>query len=205
MSKFEIFKNEDEENNSKEKSNSPESPYYRLLKSRVITIYDTIDSKLAKEINAQLLFLEQEDPEKLITVFINSPGGEIFSGFSIFDTMSFIQPKVRTIAAGLCASIAIIILLGGEKGQRFAFPNSRLLIHQPSIYGQIFGQASDLEIAANEIMMAKERINQIISNHTGRPIKKVIEETERDYWLSPEDSIKYGLIDKIITNRSDIA
>ncbi|KAA3606868.1 MAG: ATP-dependent Clp protease proteolytic subunit [Calditrichaeota bacterium] len=204
MSKFEIFNNDDE-NNSKDKSKSPESPYYRLLKSRVITINDAVDSKLAKEVNAQLLFLEQEDPEKEITVFINSPGGEIFSGFSIFDTMNFVQPKVRTVAAGLCASIAIIILLGGEKGQRFAFPNSRLLIHQPSVHGQIYGQASDLEIAANEIMMAKEKINQIISTHTGQSMERVVDDTERDYWLSPEESIEYGLIDKIITNRSDIA
>lgn len=204
MSRFEIFNNDDE-NNTKDKAKSPESPYYRLLKSRVITINDAVDSKLAKDVNAKLLFLEQEDPEKEITVFINSPGGEIFSGFSIFDTMNFVQPKVRTVAAGLCASIAIIILLGGEKGQRFAFPNSRLLIHQPSVHGQIYGQASDLEIAANEIMIAKEKINHIISSHTGQPMDKVAIDTERDYWLSPEESIDYGLIDKIITNRSDIA
>ncbi|MCC7429270.1 ATP-dependent Clp protease proteolytic subunit [bacterium] len=203
MSKF-LIDNEEEEKEPAKEEKEDFNPMAKLLKSRVILISEAVDSKLARQVNNQLLLLEQDDPNKDITVFINSPGGEIFSGFSIYDTMNFIQPRVKTVAAGLCASIAIIILLGGEKGFRYSFPNSRLLIHQPSVHGQIYGQASDLEIAAKEIIMAREKINKIIADHTGQKIRKVTEDTERDYWLSPEESIDYGLINKVISKRSEI-
>jgi len=173
--------------------------FSRLLEDRIIFIGTPIDSEVANLVIAQLLYLEREDKEKDIDLYINSPGGEVTSGLAIYDTMQFIKPDVSTICIGQAASIAAVLLAGGAKGKRFALPYSRILIHQP--WGQIFGQATDIKIQAEEIMRLKRIIHEILAHHTGQPIEKIERDTERDYYMSAMEAKEYGIIDNIIYPR----
>ncbi|MBC7330131.1 ATP-dependent Clp endopeptidase proteolytic subunit ClpP [bacterium] len=173
--------------------------FSRLLEDRIIFIGTPINSEVANLVIAQLLYLEREDKEKDIDLYINSPGGEVTSGLAIYDTMQFIKPDVSTICIGQAASIAAVLLAGGAKGKRFALPYSRILIHQP--WGQIFGQATDIKIQAEEIMRLKRIIHEILAHHTGQPIEKIERDTERDYYMSALEAKEYGLIDNIIYPR----
>lgn len=173
--------------------------FSRLLEDRIIFIGTPINSEVANLVIAQLLYLEREDREKDIDLYINSPGGEVTSGLAIYDTMQFIKPDVSTICIGQAASIAAVLLAGGAKGKRFALPYSRILIHQP--WGQIYGQATDIKIQAEEMLRIKRIIHEILSKHTGQPIDKVERDTERDYYMSAEEAKEYGLIDGIIFPR----
>lgn len=174
----------------------------KLLKTRTILVSDTINKKMAEKIISQLLLLEQEDPEKDIKMFINSPGGDADAGFAILDMIRFVKPKVKTICAGVTASAAVIILLGGEKGNRFSLPNARVLIHQPSTGVQ--GTAADIQIEASEILKCREKINKLIADETGQTIEKVENDTKRNLWTSADESLNYGLVDKIVTIGSDL-
>lgn len=174
----------------------------KLLKTRTIIVSDTIDKKLSQKIMSQLLLLEQEDPDKEISMFINSPGGDADAGFAILDMIKFIKPKVKTICTGVTASAAVIILLGGEKDNRYSLPNARILIHQPSTGVQ--GTASDIQIEASEILKCREKINRLISKETGQSIERVTNDTRRNLWMPAEEALKYGLISKIIEKREDL-
>lgn len=171
--------------------------YSRLLKDNIIFLGTPIDDNVANLVIAQLLFLEAENPDKDIYLYINSPGGSVSAGLAIYDTMQFIKPDVTTICIGQAASMAAVLLAGGTKGKRFALPHSRILIHQPM--GGMQGQASDIEIHANEIIRIKKLLNEILSKHTGQPVEKIEKDTDRDYIMSAEEAIEYGIIDKIIT------
>ncbi len=171
--------------------------YSRLLKDNIIFLGTPIDDNVANLVIAQLLFLEAENPDKDVYLYINSPGGSVSAGLAIYDTMQFIKPDVTTICIGQAASMAAILLAGGTKGKRFALPNSRILIHQPM--GGMQGQASDIEIHANEIIRIKKLLNEILSKHTGQPIEKIEKDTDRDYIMSANEAVEYGIIDKIIT------
>lgn len=173
--------------------------YSRLLKERIIFLGTQIDDQTANVVIAQLLFLESEDPDKDIYLYINSPGGYITSGLAIYDTMQYIKPHVSTICIGQAASMAAVLLAGGEKGKRYALPNSRILIHQP--LGGFQGQATDIDIQAREILRMKERINRILMKHTGQPLEKIAKDTERDFYMSAEQALEYGIIDKIVEKR----
>lgn len=173
--------------------------YSRLLKERVIFITGPIEDYMANLIVAQLLFLEAENPEKDINIYINSPGGSVTSGMSIYDTMSYIKPDISTLCIGQASSMGAILLTGGTKGKRFALPNSRVMIHQP--LGGFQGQATDIEIHAQEILKIKTKLNEILSLHSGKKIDQVIQDTERDNFMSGEEAAKYGLIDKVIEKR----
>ena len=174
----------------------------KLMKSRIIMITDVITKRLAQRTIGQLLILEQEDPEKEIKVFINSPGGDADAGFAIYDMMKFIKPKIKNICAGVAASAAVIILLGADKENRVSLPNSRILIHQPST--GVHGTASDIQIEASEILKCREKINRMISDETNREFEKVENDTKRNYWMSAEEAVEYGLISKIINTQSDL-
>ena len=174
--------------------------YSRLLKDNIIFIGTPIDDQIANLIVAQLLFLEAEDPEKDINLYINSPGGSITAGMAVCDTMQFIRPDVTTICVGQCASMAALLLTAGTKGKRFALPNSRILIHQPSI-GGISGQATDIKIHAEEIIRMRELTSQIIARHTGQTYETVERDVERDRIMSPMQAKEYGLIDEVIVHR----
>ena len=176
--------------------------YSRLLKERVIFLVGPIDDITANVVVAQLLFLEAENPDKDISLYINSPGGSVTAGMAIYDTMQFIKPDITTLCIGQAASMGALLLTAGAKGKRFCLPNARVMIHQP--LGGFQGQASDIEIHAKEIMFLKERLNTILSHHTGRPIKKIMKDTDRDNFMSAEDSKDYGLIDQVINNRSEV-
>jgi ATP-dependent Clp protease protease subunit len=173
--------------------------YSRLLKERIIFLGTPIDDQTANVVIAQLLFLESEDPEKDIYLYINSPGGYITSGLAIYDTMQYIKPHVSTICIGQAASMAAVLLAGGEKGKRYALPNSRILIHQP--LGGFQGQATDIDIQAKEILRMKDRINRILMRHTGQPLEKIANDTERDFYMTAEQALEYGIIDKIVEKR----
>ena len=174
--------------------------YSRLLRDRVIILGRPIDDAMANLIVAQLIFLAADDPEKEIQVYINSPGGQVSAGFAIYDTMQYVQAPIMTVAMGMAASFATVILMSGAKGKRFALSNSRIHLHQPLIGGRgLSGQASDLEIHANEIIRVKKELNQLIATHTGQPLEKIEKDTDRDFYLSPEEAIEYGLIDGVIT------
>jgi len=173
----------------------------KLLKSRIIMITDEINKKLAQSVIAQLLLLEQEDPEREIKVFINSPGGDADAGFAIYDMMKFVKPKVLNICAGVVASAAVLILLGAENKNRVSLPNSRILIHQPST--GVHGTASDIQIEASEILKCREKINRMIAEETNQKFEKVENDTKRNYWMSADEAISYGLISKIIKNNAD--
>ena len=173
--------------------------YSRLLKERIIFLTGPIDDNIASLVCAQLLFLESENPKKEISFYINSPGGIVWSGLAVYDTMQYISSKIMTICIGQAASASSLLLAAGEKDMRFSLPNSRIMIHQPS--GGYQGQVTDLEIQTNEIIKTKKRLNQIYAKHTGKNIKEVELIMERDKYFSPEEAIKFGLIDKIVKNR----
>ncbi|HIE90581.1 MAG TPA: ATP-dependent Clp endopeptidase proteolytic subunit ClpP [Methylophilaceae bacterium] len=177
--------------------------YSRLLKERVIFLVGPVNDNSANIIVAQLLFLEAENPDKDISFYINSPGGSVTSGMSIYDTMQFIKPDVSTLCIGQAASMGSFLLSSGAKGKRFSLPNSRIMIHQPS--GGFQGQSSDIQIQAKEIMYLRERLNKILADNTGKSSKEINVDTERDNFMSAEESVKYGLIDKVITGRTAVA
>jgi ATP-dependent Clp protease protease subunit len=173
--------------------------YSRLLKDRIVFLGTEINDDVANLITAQFLFLESEDPEKEINFYINSPGGSVTAGMAIYDTMEFIRPPVSTLCLGQAASMGAIMLLAGAKGRRYALPHSRIILHQP--LGGMQGQASDLEIHAKEILHAREEINNIIMKHTGQNLRKIEKDTDRDYFMSPQQAVEYGLIDEVIVSR----
>ncbi len=175
--------------------------YSRLLKNRIIFLGDEIEDQMANLVIAQLLFLEQEDPDKDIDLYINSPGGSVTAGMAIYDCMQLIKPDVSTICLGMAASAAALLLCAGASGKRFSLPYSRILIHQPWIKS-IGGQATDVDIHAREIIKTKATLNDIIARHTGQPLEKVSRDTERDYYMSAQEAVEYGLIDKVITKES---
>jgi ATP-dependent Clp protease protease subunit len=170
--------------------------YSRLLEERIIFLGTGIDDNVANVVIAQLLFLEKVNPNKDITVYVNSPGGQVSSTLAIYDTMQYIKPDVSTVCLGMAASGGAIILMGGEKGKRFALPHSEIMIHQP--LGGTEGQATDIHIHAQHIIQTKELLNKMIADHTGQPLKKVIEDTERDKFMTAQEAQKYGIVDKII-------
>jgi len=176
--------------------------YSRLLKDRIIFVGSAIDSEVANLIVAQLLFLESEDPEKDISFYINSPGGVVSAGLAIYDTMQYIKPDVATVCIGQAASMGAFLLAAGAKGKRVALPNSRIMIHQPA--GGTQGQATDIKIQANEILRMRDALNEILSRHTGQDIKKISEDTERDYFMSAKESMEYGIVDKVVADRSEL-
>jgi ATP-dependent Clp protease protease subunit len=173
-----------------------------LLDSRNIIISQSIDSNLANSIYSRLVLLEKDNPQKPITVIINSQGGSADSGFCIYDMLKFVKPPIITITAGLCASAAIIIFLAGEKGKRFALPNARFLLHQPST--SAVGPASDLEITANQILKIRDQFNQIIADETGQDVKKITQDANRDFWLNAIEAVEYRLVSKIISGRDEL-
>ena len=175
-----------------------------LLKSRIVVLSEGIGSTAAKRVIEQLLTMEQDDPEKDIWIYLNSPGGEVSSGFGIYDTIRFIKPKVKIIVTGLAASIATVILLAADRENRISLPNSRLLIHQPLIGGNIQGRASDLEITANEILKTREKLVQLYHQETKQPIARLQKDIERDYWMTPSEALEYGLISRIVAHSSEI-
>ena len=173
--------------------------YSRLLKERIIFLSGPIDDYISNLVVAQLLFLESENPEKDISIYINSPGGVISSGLAIYDTMQFISPQVSTLCIGQAASMGSLLLAGGEKGKRFALTNSRIMIHQP--LGGFQGQASDFEIHAKEMLLVKQKVNEILAKHTGKTLKKVEQDTDRDNFLNAKEAKTYGIIDEILESR----
>ncbi len=173
--------------------------YSRLLKERVIFVVGPVEDHMANLIVAQLLFLESENPDKDIHLYINSPGGVVTAGLSIYDTMQFIKPDVSTMCIGQAASMGAFLLAGGAKGKRFCLPNARVMIHQPS--GGAQGQASDIDIQAREILSLRERLNKLMAEHTGQPLDVIERDTERDRFMSPEESKEYGLVDEVIVSR----
>ena len=176
--------------------------YSRLLKERVIFLSGPIDDNISNLVVAQLLFLESENPEKDISIYINSPGGSISAGLAIYDTMQFISSSVSTLCIGQAASMGALLLAGGDKGKRFVLPNSRVMIHQP--LGGFQGQASDFEIHAKEILHMKKIVNEILAKHTGHSVKKIEKDTDRDNFLDAEAAIKYGIVDKVLNERDQI-
>jgi len=173
--------------------------YSRLLKERVVFAVGPVEDYMANVIVAQLLFLESENPEKDIALYINSPGGSVSAGLAIYDTMQFIKPDVSTICIGMAASMGAVLLAGGAKGKRFMLPNSRAMIHQPS--GGYQGQASDIHIQAQEILKIRERLNEILAHHTGHSVEKIKLDSERDNFMSPTEAVAYGLVDKLLDKR----
>jgi ATP-dependent Clp protease protease subunit len=175
--------------------------YSRLLKERVIFLVGPVNDQSANVIVAQLLFLESENPDKDVALYINSPGGSVYAGMAIYDTMRFIKPEVSTLCTGLAASMGAFLLAAGTKGKRFSLPNSRIMIHQPS--GGAQGQATDIQIQAREILDLRERLNGMLAENTGQTIDRIALDTERDNFMSAPDAVSYGLIDKVLTSRAD--
>ena len=173
--------------------------YSRLLKERIIFVVGPIDDHMANLVVAQLLFLESENPTKEINLYVNSPGGSVTAGLSVYDTMQFIKPNISTLCIGQAASMGAILLAGGSKKKRFALPNSRVMIHQP--LGSFQGQATDFDIQAKEILSIRSRLNEILSKHTGQTLKKIQNDTERDNFMTSSDALKYGIIDEILESR----
>jgi ATP-dependent Clp protease protease subunit len=171
--------------------------YSRLLKDRIIFLGTPIDAQVANTIVAQLLFLDAQNPNQEIRLYINSPGGEVDAGLAIYDTMQFVRAPVSTIVIGMAASMAAVILAAGEKGRRYALPHAKVMIHQP--WGGVRGTASDIAIQAQEILKAKKLLNEILAQHTGQPLEKVERDTDRDYYLSAQEALEYGLIDQVVT------
>jgi ATP-dependent Clp protease, protease subunit len=174
--------------------------YSRLLRERVVFLVGPVNDQTANLVVAQLLFLESENPDKDISLYINSPGGSVSSGLSIFDTMQFIKPDVSTLCMGMAASMGSFLLAAGAKGKRFALPNSRIMIHQPS--GGTQGQATDIEIHAREIIKTREQLNRIYAERTGQPLEKITADMERDFFMSPDEAKSYGLIDQVLDKRA---
>lgn len=173
--------------------------YSRLLKERVIFIVGPVEDHMANLVVAQLLFLESENPDKDIHVYINSPGGSVTAGLAIYDTMQFIKPDVTTMCIGQAASMGAVLLAGGRKGKRYSLPHSRIMIHQPM--GGFQGQATDIDIHAREILLVRERLNKILAEHTGQPMEKIQHDTDRDNFMSAEESVTYGIVDQVLENR----
>ena len=176
--------------------------YSRLLKERVIFLVGPIDDMTANVVVAQMLFLEAENPDKDISLYINSPGGSVTAGMAIYDTMQFIKPDVSTLCIGQAASMGALLLTAGAKNKRFCLPNSRIMIHQP--LGGFQGQASDIEIHAKEILYLKQKLNEILSKHTGQPLEKIAVDTDRDNFMSADFALDYGMVDQVIDNRKDV-
>jgi ATP-dependent Clp protease protease subunit len=176
----------------------------QLYANRTIVLSEGIDSDAARRVISQLLALDATDPTKDIVMILNSPGGSVTSGFAIYDTMRFIRPKIKVVVSGLAASIATVILLGAEKKNRIAMPNSQLLIHQPLIPGAVQGQASDLEITAKEILKTREKLTKLYNEETGQPAARIQKDIERDYWMSAQEALEYGLISRIVTSLKEI-
>jgi ATP-dependent Clp protease protease subunit len=174
----------------------------RLIKKRTVLISRVINEVTAERVIASLILMEEEDPNSPITVYINSPGGAADSGFAIYDVLRFARPQVRTVCSGLCASAALIIFLAADKGRRYALPNSRFLLHQP--FTTAWGQASDLQITAKEILKLKDRFNSIVAEATGKEVEQISQDANRDFWLSAKEALDYHLVDKIIVSRKDI-
>jgi len=170
--------------------------YSRLLKDRIIFLGTPVDDNVANIIIAQLLFLESQDPKKDIKLYVNSPGGSVTAGMAIYDTMQYIKPDVSTICIGMAASMAAVLMAAGKKGKRFVLPNSEIMIHQ--VMGGMEGQAADIKIRAERILRIKDRLNDILSKHTGQPLKKVEKDSDRDYFMTADEAVKYGIADKII-------
>ncbi len=174
--------------------------YSRLLKENIIFLGTPIDDAVSNLIIAQLLFLEAEDPERDISIYINSPGGSITAGLAILDTMRFVRPDIVTFCVGQAASMAAVLLAAGAKGKRFSLPNSRIMIHQPSMHS-LAGQAADIDIYAKEILRMRETLNTILSEFTGQPVERIARDVDRDYIMSPDQAVEYGMIDKVVTSR----
>ena len=177
--------------------------YSRLLKDRIIVLVGPVEDHMANLVVAQMLFLESENPDKDIHLYINSPGGSVTAGMSIYDTMQFIRPDVSTLCVGQAASMGAFLLAAGTAGKRYALPNSRMMLHQPS--GGSRGVAADIEIQAQEILLMRERLNKLIAEHTGKDEATVAKDTDRDFWMSPDAALEYGLVDKVQKTRSEIA
>ena len=177
--------------------------YSRLLKERVVFIVGPVDDYMANIVVAQILFLESENPDKDISLYINSPGGVVTAGLAIYDTMQFVKPDISTICIGQAASMGAVLLAGGSKGKRFALPHARMMIHQP--LGGFQGQAADMEIHAREMLYTRDRLNKILARHTGQSVDQIKKDTDRDNFMSSADAVSYGLIDKILENRGEIA
>ena len=175
--------------------------YSRLLRERLIFLVGPVTDQTANLVVAQMLFLESENPDKDIHLYINSPGGSVSAGMAVYDTMQFIKPDVSTLCTGLAASMGSFLLAAGAKGKRFCLPNSRVMIHQPS--GGFSGQASDIEIHAKEVLYLKRKLNQMMAEHTGQPLEVIERDTDRDNFMGAEDAVKYGLIDRVLKNRSE--
>ena len=175
--------------------------YSRLLKERVVFIVGPIEDQVANLVVAQLLYLESENPDKDIHLYINSPGGAVSSGLSIYDTMQFVKPDISTICVGQAASMGAVLLAGGANGKRFCLPHSRVMIHQPIAGFQ--GQASDIDIHAREVLQTRDRLNSLLAKHTGQPLKRIQKDTDRDHFLSAEEAVEYGLIDTVLAQRGD--
>jgi ATP-dependent Clp protease protease subunit len=173
--------------------------YSRLLKDRIIFMGETVEDSMANTIIAQMLFLESEDPDKDINLYLNSPGGVTTSGLAIYDTMQYIRPDIATICVGQSASLAALLLAAGTKGKRYALPNARIMIHQP--LGGMQGQATDIDIHAREILKTRDTLNRILAKHTGQDIKRIQRDTERDFFMSSDEAKEYGIVDKVITTR----
>ena len=178
--------------------------YSRLLKERIVFLVGPVDDQSANLVVAQLLFLESENPDKDIFFYINSPGGSVSAGMSIYDTMNFIKPNVSTLCLGQAASMGAFLLSAGEKGKRFALPNSRIMIHQPLISGGLSGQASDIEIHAKELLKLKEKLNRLLAKHCDRDLAELERDTDRDNYMSAEDAKDYGLVDQVLENRASM-
>jgi ATP-dependent Clp protease protease subunit len=177
--------------------------YSRLLRERVIFLVGPVNEHSANLIVAQLLFLESENPDKDISLYINSPGGGVYAGLAIYDTMNFVNPTVATYCTGFAASMGAFLLAAGERGKRFVLPNARIMIHQPS--GGAQGQAEDIHIQAREILDLRNRLNHILAQNTGQPVERIAEDTDRDNFMSPDDALSYGLVDKVLTSRAALA
>ncbi len=175
--------------------------YSRLLNERIVFLGTPIDDQIANLIIAQLLHLESEDPDKDISLYINSPGGDVYSGLAIYDTMQFVKPDVSTTCIGIAMSMGALLLTGGKEGKRMALPNSKILIHQVWSPGGGQGQATDIEIRAREVISLKRRLEEILSKHSGQPLDKITKDTDRDYFMSSEEAVAYGLIDRVIEHR----
>ena len=173
--------------------------YSRLLRDRIVFLGSAVGDEVAALVTAQLLFLESEDPDKDIHFYINSPGGSVTAGLAIYDTMQYIKPDVSTLCVGQAASFGALLLAAGAKGKRFALPHARMMIHQP--LGGAEGQVSDIEIQAKEALRIREQLNQILAQHTGQSLKKIAQDTDRDFFFSPEQALEYGLIDQVVENR----
>lgn len=193
---------EDEKKKEKDKDDDIGFVGKRLLKARTILVSEPVTPKLARNMAAQLIVLQDADPETPITLYVNSPGGSADCGFAIYDMLRFVKPPIRTICNGLCASAAVLIYLAADKKRRFALPNSRFLLHQPST--QMMGSASDIEINANEILKLRQRYNEIVGEETGRKADQITKDADRDFWLSPSEAVEYGLVGKVIKSYGDL-